>query len=113
MQDVIEQYCCNYSDERCVRYDDGDYPLCIQHGLRYLVCPYFKDAVLPNNAELMEQLLGIPKEAKQCRKCQKFFVPAHHNSVYCPICRVEIAADKARKRAKKYRDQKKLNRHDC
>ena len=55
MQDTIEKHCCNYFDERCVRYDNGDYPLCIQHGLRYLVCPYFRNFVISNNAELMEE----------------------------------------------------------
>ena len=65
------------------------------------------------NAELMEELLEIPKNAKQCRECRKFFVPTHRNSLYCPICREKIAAEKARKRSQKYRDQKKVNRHDC
>lgn len=113
MQNTIEHYCCNYLGERCVLYDDGDYPLCVQHGLRYLVCPYFRDVVIHNNADLMEELLGIPKDAKQCRECRKFFVPMHRNSLYCPICREKIAAEKARKRSQKYRDQKKVNRHDC
>ena len=61
MQNTIENRCCNYLSERCVLYDDGDYPLCVQHGLRYLVCPYFRDVVIHNNAELMEELLEIPK----------------------------------------------------
>ena len=107
MQDTIENYCCNYLDERCVLFDDGDYPLCIQHGLRYLVCPYFRDVVMHNNAELMEELLEIPKDAKQCRECHTFFVPKHRNSLYCPVCREEIAAEKSRKRSQKYRDQKR------
>ena len=113
MQNTIENRCCNYLSERCVLYDDGDYPLCVQHGLRYLVCPYFRDVVIHNNADLMEELLEIPKDAKQCRECHKFFVPTHRNSLYCPICREKIAAEKARKRSQKYRDQKKANRHDC
>ena len=113
LQDTIEQHCCNYFDARCVRYDDGDYPLCIQHGLRYLVCPYFRDVVILNNPELIEELLEVPKNAKQCRECHKFFVPKHRNSLYCPICKEEIAAEKTRKRSQKYRDQRKLNRHDC
>ena len=102
---TIEHDCCNYLSERCALYDDGDYPLCVQHGLRYLVCPYFRDVVIHNNADLMEELLEIPKNAKQCRECRKFFVPTHRNSLYCPICRERIAAEKARKRSQKYRDQ--------
>ena len=113
MQNTIEKGCCNYLSERCVLYDDGDYPLCTQHGLRYLVCPYFRDVVIHNNADLMEELLGIPKNAKQCRECGKFFLPTHRNSLYCPICRERIAAEKTRKRSQKYRDRKKVNRHDC
>lgn len=113
MQDTIEKHCCNYFDERCVLYDDGDYPLCIQHGLRYLVCPYFRNFVIPHNAELMEELLEIPKDAKECRECHKFFVPKHRNRVYCPVCKEEIATEKARKRSQKYRDQKRHKRHDC
>lgn len=113
MQDTIEKHCCNYLNEHCVRHDDGDYPLCIQHGLRFLVCPYFKDVVIPNNAELMEELLNIPKDAKKCLECHKFFVPKHHNNMYCSDCRDEIAAEKARKRSQKYRDQKRHKRHDC
>ena len=27
MQNTIEHDCCNYFGERCVLYDDGDYPL--------------------------------------------------------------------------------------
>ena len=107
MQNTIEHDCCNYFVERCVLYDDGDYPLCVQHGLRYLVCPYFRDVVIHNNAELMEELLEIPQNAKQYRECRKFFVPTHRNSLYCPICREKIAAEKARKRSQKYRDQKR------
>ena len=80
MQNTIEHDCCNYFGERCVLYDDGDYPLCIQHGLRYLVCPYFRDVVIHNNADLMAELLGIPQNAKQCRECGKFFLPKHRNS---------------------------------
>ena len=99
MQNTIENRCCNYLSERCVLYDDGDYPLCVQHGLRYLVCPYFRDVVIHNNADLMEELLEIPKNAKQCRECRKFFVPTHCSSLYCPICRENIAAEKARKRS--------------
>ena len=87
MQRTIEHHCCNYFGERCVLYDDGDYPLCVQHGLRYLVCPYFRDVVLHNNPDLMGELLEIPKGAKQCRECRKFFVPKHRNSLYCPSAR--------------------------
>ena len=82
MQNTIEHDCCNYLSERCVLYDDGDYPLCVQHGLRYLVCPYFRDVVIHNNADLMAELLGIPQNAKQCRECGKFFLPKHRNSLY-------------------------------
>lgn len=113
MQDTIENYCCNYLDERCVLYDNGDYPLCLQHGLRYLVCPYFRDVVLCNNRELMEDLLEIPKDAKQCRECYKFFVPKHRNTMYCPTCKDLAAAEKTRKRSQKYRNRKKEKRHDC
>ena len=57
---TIEHDCCNYLSERCALYDDGDYPLCVQHGLRYLVCPYFRDVVIHNNADLVEELLQLP-----------------------------------------------------
>ena len=113
MQRTIEHHCCNYFGERCVLYDDGDYPLCVQHGLRYLVCPYFRDVVLHNNLELMDELLEIPKGVKQCRECRKFFAPKHRNNLYCPIYKEKVAAEKTRKRSQKYRDQKKLDRHDC
>lgn len=104
IQDTIENYCCNYLDDRCVLFDDGDYPLCIQHGLRYLVCPYFRDVVMCNSQELMEELWELPKNAKKCRICHQFFVPKHRNTIYCPVCKEEIAAEKRRERVARYRE---------
>lgn len=110
---TIENHCCNYIDEQCMLYDDGEYPLCPQHGLSYLICPYFISVVAHNNQELMVSLFEISKDHKRCRECGEYFLPRHRSCQYCPECAPRIEAEKSRIRSQNYRDRKKAKRHGC
>ena len=49
---LIRRLCANYDEGNCLALDEGEGCVCVQ-GISYsLLCRYFKEAVLPADAEL-------------------------------------------------------------
>ena len=59
---LVRRSCCNCCKGNCLLRDDGEESKCIQLISRYgIYCNYFKEAVLPSDRELYEQIKKINK----------------------------------------------------
>ncbi|MBO5402606.1 MAG: cysteine-rich VLP domain-containing protein [Clostridia bacterium] len=60
---LVKELCANYdSTGNCILLDDGEAHRCVQLISIYgIYCNYFKDAVLPSDRELYEQIKKINK----------------------------------------------------
>ena len=58
----VRRTCCNCRKGNCLLLDDGEEAKCVQLISRYgIYCNYFKEAVLPSDRELYEQIKKINK----------------------------------------------------
>ena len=59
---LVRRTCCNCRKGNCLLLDDGEEAKCVQLISRYgIYCNYFKEAVLPSDRELYEQIKKINK----------------------------------------------------
>lgn len=55
---LARRECCNCIDGNCLLLDDGEENKCVQLIARYgIYCKYFREAVLPDEKELYEEIL--------------------------------------------------------
>ena len=55
---LARRTCCNCVDGNCLLLDDGEENKCVQLIARYgIYCKYFREAVLPAEKELYEEIL--------------------------------------------------------
>ena len=60
---LVQELCANCDEDgNCILLDDGEAHRCVQISSIYgIYCNYFKDAVLPSDRELYEQIKRINK----------------------------------------------------
>ena len=58
---LVKELCANCDEDgNCILLDDGEAHRCVQHISIYgIYCNYFKEAVLPSDRELYEQIKKI------------------------------------------------------
>ena len=70
-----------------------------------LLCRYFKESVLPADAELCAAIGQGADDLKRCRSCGKPFQARSNRALYCPRCAAFEQRKKARERVRRYRGQ--------
>lgn len=103
VRSLIKSDCANFYAGNCLLLDwHTESCQCPQMLTRSLVCRWFKNAVLPIDRELNEE---IRKTSSQhlCRDCGDWFYPEHCNTLFCPKCRLLRARESKRKWAAKNR----------
>lgn len=66
---LVRRLCCNCVQGNCLLLDDGDETKCVQIISKYRIyCNYFKNAVLPADKNLYEEILQQNKLKKNRRK---------------------------------------------
>ena len=70
---LVRRECCNCMDGNCLLLDDGETHTCVQLISKYhIFCNHFKDAVLPLDKELYQELIcGNDYKARNKRYCDK------------------------------------------
>lgn len=68
---LIRRLCANYDEGNCLALDEGEGCVCVQSISYSLLCRYFKEAVLPADAELCAAIGQGADELKRCRSCGK------------------------------------------
>ena len=68
---LIRRLCANYDEGNCLALDEGEGCVCVQSISYSLLCRYFKEAVLPADAELSAAIGQGADELKRCRSCGK------------------------------------------
>ena len=101
---LIRAECCNFDRERneCLALDDGDGCACVQSISYSLLCRWFRDAVLPLDPELEEELLRAGR-TKACVRCGARYVPTGRNTKYCPRCAKRVRREKKTEAERKRR----------
>ena len=64
---LIRRLCANYDEGNCLALDEGEGCVCVQSISYSLLCRYFKEAVLPADAELCAAIGQGADELKRCR----------------------------------------------
>lgn len=102
---LVKRCCANYDREYGCLPLDWD---CYMFGKCYTgsFCKYFRNAVLPLDAEL-EASLAQKGGNRVCGYCGAPF-QGHHKQLYCSeSCAAAIAKNRSTQRAKKYRQNKR------
>lgn len=96
---LIKKLCCNYDTGDCILLDCP----CPQMHSYTGLCKWFKSAILPQDKELLLQLIS-PHNAKRCSICGSKFIPTDNRALYCDNCRklVSRRKDAERKRKKRH-----------
>ena len=95
---LVRGLCANCDGGCCILLDET----CPQLISFSLICKYFRDAVLPEDAELQTALL-YRSSGKRCTLCGALFVPASNRAKYCPSCAAQEQRRKTRERVRRYR----------
>ena len=102
---LIRRLCANYDEGNCLALDEGEGCVCVQ-GISYsLLCRYFKEAVLPADAELCAAIGQGADDLKRCRSCGKPFQARSNRALYCPRCAAFEQRKKTRDRVRRHRGQ--------
>lgn len=104
-KELVRTECCNYLDGICVLLEHGYGDTCVQCISNHVSCRWFRDAVLPLDEELENEL--YPKvRGKPCVRCGTMYVPGSNRQRFCKHC---AAINRRRMRAEwAYR-----KRHSC
>ena len=102
---LIRRLCANYDEGNCLALDEGEGCVCVQSISYSLLCRYFKEAVLPADAELCAAIGQGADALKRCRSCGKPFQARSNRALYCPRCAAFEQRKKARERVRRYRGQ--------
>lgn len=93
--------CCNYDKGFCYAID-GE---CAQELTKSLCCIWFRNAVLPENKALYNEIYNTGDVSK-CKMCGKKYVRTGNRQKYCPDCAKKNDKEKARLRKQKQRNLK-------
>ena len=96
--------CCNYDEGNCILLEREDTCVCVQSISYSLGCKWFREAVLPLDAELEAALL-YPGNRKACTVCGALFIPKSNHGKYCPDCAGRRKKEKARERKRRQRER--------
>ena len=97
---LVKAECTNHFDGDCILLD-CNCPLLISGDV---LCNYFKNSVLPLDAELEQELSGDLVK-KSCKRCYKKFFSKSNRVEYCEFCAKIVAREKGRDRKKLQRSQ--------
>lgn len=86
--------CANNDCGNCLLLDDGETCVCVQSISYSLLCRYFREAVLPADRQLCEQITRSGEtDLKRCAVCGSTFAAATGRNT-APIARQRYAADR-------------------
>lgn len=104
---LIRRLCANYDKGNCLLLDDGYDPcLCPQLISNTLLCRYFRTAVLPNDLELLEDILS-EKHICRCVMCGGKYAPSGNRAVYCAKCAAVREKKRKAEWARKNRERRR------
>ena len=86
-KELVRQECCNYLDGMCVVLENGYGDTCVQCISNHVFCRWFRDAVLPLDEELQNELYPRVR-GKPCMRCGTLFVPGSNRARFCTHCAV-------------------------
>lgn len=103
-KNLIKRMCANYDNGHCLLLDDGEECVCVQSISYSLLCRYFRTAVLPNDRDLHDEILGISVRRRICGECGNLFHATSQQRKYCASCSaLRIKRQKAEWRRRKQR----------
>src|SRR5699024_214474 len=77
--------CANNDCGNCLLLDDGETCVCVQSISYSLLCRYFREAVLPADRQLCEQITRSGEtDLKRCAVCGSTFAAGSNRAKYCP-----------------------------
>lgn len=83
--------CANNDCGNCLLLDDGETCVCVQSISYSLLCRYFREAVLPADRQLCEQITRSGEtDLKRCAVCGSTFAAGSNRAKYCPDCAAKI-----------------------
>ena len=83
--------CANNDCGNCLLLDDGETCVCVQSISYSLLCRYFREAVLPADRQLCEQITRRGEtDLKRCAVCGSTFAAGSNRAKYCPDCAAKI-----------------------
>lgn len=99
----IRAHCCNlWHGDKCLLLDNGVEHRCTQLEADSFKCSWFRDAVLPGNPILLEEIQGI-ELTKQCEVCGARFKVVGNRAKYCTRCGKKVRQQQAKERKRKQR----------
>ena len=76
--------CANNDCGNCLLLDDGETCVCVQSISYSLLCRYFREAVLPADRQLCEQITRSGEtDLKRCAVCGSTFAAGSNRAKYC------------------------------
>jgi len=104
MKKCIKSLCANYDCGNCLLLDDGyaDCP-CPQMISYFLLCKYFRNAVLPADKELCSEIFSKMDKRIPCKLCGTMFIPGSNRAKYCAPCSKKEQRSRTRVRVRRYR----------
>ena len=101
---LIRAHCSFYDNGNCLYLDDGEEVVCPQITSFSVICSFFRQVVLKDEAARgLEAKLFRRETAKRCRVCGRTFSSTSNNAKYCPDCRKRITRRQAAERMRKRR----------
>ena len=100
---LVHRECCNCMDGNCILLDDGEECVCPQLITYWLLCTWFRAAVLPAAKDLYAELYAI-EDRRRCEVCSVVFASSSNSVKYCPDCRKQIIRRQAAERKRKQRE---------
>ena len=85
---LVRRLCANYDEGNCLALDEGEGCVCVQSISYSLLCRYFKEAVLPADAELCAAIGQGADELKRCRSCGKPFQARSNRALYLSLIHI-------------------------
>lgn len=83
--------CANNDCGNCLLLDDGETCVCVQSISYSLLCRYFREAVLPADRQLCDQITRSGEtDLKRCAVCGSTFAAGSNRAKYCPDCAAKI-----------------------
>lgn len=88
---LIRAHCSFYDNGNCLYLDDGEEVVCPQITSFSVICAFFRQVVLKDEAARgLEAKLFRRETAKRCRVCGRTFSSTSNNAKYCPDCRAAM-----------------------